>query len=58
MEKIGQLEKKLPLSRVVLFGSFANGNYTVSSDVDLLVVYKGKAKHEAFSIVKKTMDDS
>ena len=55
-ERMGELAKKLPLSLVVLFGSYASGNYTVGSDVDLLVVYRGKEKMDAFEIVKKTLD--
>lgn len=47
---------RLPIVRVVLFGSYAKGNYTVGSDVDLLVVYRGKRRDDAFSIVKKVFD--
>ena len=54
-EQIGILEKKLPLSLVVLFGSYAKGNYTVASDVDLLVVYEGEELKDAFATVKKTI---
>jgi predicted nucleotidyltransferase len=36
-----ELEKQLPLVYVALFGSYAKGNYTVGSDIDLLVVYRG-----------------
>jgi predicted nucleotidyltransferase len=45
-KKIEELVGKLPLSLVVLFGSYAQGNYTVASDVDLLVVYKGKERKD------------
>lgn len=55
-KRMGGLAKELPLSLVVLFGSYARGNYTVGSDVDLLVVYRGKEKGDAFETVKKTMD--
>lgn len=55
-EKLGGLAKKLPLSSVVLFGSYAQGNYTVASDVDLLIVYEGKERRDAFATVKKTLD--
>ncbi len=55
-EKIEELKRELPLSLVMLFGSYAHGNYTVASDVDLLVVYRGKTKQEAFAIVKKALD--
>jgi predicted nucleotidyltransferase len=40
---------------VVLFGSYDRGNYTVASDVDLLVVYGGEQKEEAYAIAKRTL---
>ena len=55
-EGISHLTIKLPLSLAVLFGSYREGNYTVASDVDLLVVYKGKERRDAYKMVKKTMD--
>ena len=53
LEKIGE---ELPLLLVVLFGSYAKGNYTVASDVDLLVVYRGEEKGDAYSIIKRAVD--
>jgi len=55
-KKIGELVKELPLSLVVLFGSYAHENNTVASDVDLLMVYRGKERKDAFAMVKKTLD--
>lgn len=55
-ERMGDLDQKLPLLRVVLFGSYARGNYTVSSDIDLLVVYKGEHREDAFAVTKRTLD--
>ena len=54
-EELKKLEEKLPLALVVLFGSYAKGNYTVASDVDLLVVYEGEAREDTFATVKKTV---
>ena len=54
-KKLGDLNKKLPLLSVVLFGSYAKGNYTVASDADLLVVYRGKERKDAYATVKKTL---
>lgn len=34
--------KSLGLCKVILFGSYARGNYTVASDIDILIVYDGK----------------
>ena len=50
------LAKLLPLKLVVLFGSYAKGNYTVASDVDLLVVYVGEERGDAFVATKKTIE--
>ena len=47
---LGNLGRELPLLLVVLFGSYARGNYTVASDVDLLVVYAGKEKKRSVSL--------
>jgi len=41
-ERLPELQQKLPLVLVILFGSYAKGNYTAGSDVDLLVVYQRK----------------
>jgi predicted nucleotidyltransferase len=51
-----ELEKQLPLVYVALFGSYAKGNYTVGSDIDLLVVYRGEARPDAYACVKKILD--
>ncbi|MGA8856055.1 MAG: nucleotidyltransferase domain-containing protein [Candidatus Bathyarchaeia archaeon] len=48
---LANLEKKLPLSIVILFGSFARDRYTAGSDIDLLVVYKGQERVDAFKVV-------
>jgi len=50
------LGRELPLVLVVLFGSYAKGNYTVGSDIDLLVIYEKKGRKEAYSIVKRAFD--
>jgi len=39
-----------------LFGSYAKGNYTVASDIDILVVYKGKERRDAYATVKRILD--
>ena len=49
------LRDALPVRRVVLFGSHATGRATVASDVDLLVVYEGLPREDAFATVKKTI---
>ncbi|MBP8639267.1 MAG: nucleotidyltransferase domain-containing protein [Dictyoglomi bacterium] len=56
LQKFKILEKKLPIIRVVLFGSYAKGNYTVGSDVDILVIYDGEKRNDDYAIVKKTLN--
>jgi hypothetical protein len=41
---------------VALFGSDARGNYTAASDIDLLVVYSGERRENAFAMIKKVID--
>jgi len=41
------LDAELPLLLAVLFGSYARGDYTVASDVDLLLVYQGERDERA-----------
>jgi hypothetical protein len=51
-----ELNAKLPLVRAVLFGSYAKGNYTVGSDVDLLIIYRGDPEPNAYAIVKRILN--
>lgn len=55
-EGIERLETALPLWRVVLFGSHARGTATVASDVDLLVIYRGPPRPEAYALTKRTLN--
>ena len=50
-----QLLQRLPVRWVVLFGSYARGNYTAFSDIDVLVIYSGEVREDAFALVKKGM---
>jgi len=54
-ERLPLLAQSLPLQRVVLFGSYAKGNFTVASDIDLLVVYRGERNEQAYSLCKKIL---
>jgi len=54
-ERLPELQQKLPLVLVILFGSYAKGNYTAGSDVDLLVVYRGNPRPDAYELVWKTL---
>ncbi|MGQ9630096.1 MAG: nucleotidyltransferase domain-containing protein [bacterium] len=52
---ISALKEALPLKWAILFGSYARGSHTVASDIDLLVIYNGEAREDAFALVKKTL---
>lgn len=55
-EKLEHLALEFPLSSVILFGSYAKGNFTAGSDIDILVVYEGKKREDAFATVKQKID--
>ncbi|RMF33354.1 MAG: nucleotidyltransferase domain-containing protein [Chloroflexi bacterium] len=54
-QRLARLREKLPLKQVVLFGSYAKGRHTVASDIDLLVVYEGEPREDAYALVKRTL---
>lgn len=54
-QNLGNLKRELPLLLVILFGSYAKGNYTVASDIDLLVIYDGEERDNAYATVKKAL---
>jgi predicted nucleotidyltransferase len=54
-QRLAALAADLPLSRAVLFGSWATGRATAASDVDLLVVYSGLIRNDAYHLVWKTV---
>lgn len=54
-QRLATLHRQLPLRKAVLFGSYARGDYTAFSDVDLLVVYAGRVREDAFALTVKTL---
>ncbi len=54
-ERVLVLRKTLPVTRAVLFGSWAKGRQTAASDVDVLVVYSGEPNPDAYKIVWETL---
>jgi predicted nucleotidyltransferase len=52
---IPKLQEQLSLKLVALFGSYAKGNYTVASDIDLLIVYNGRERQDAYALCKRTL---
>ena len=55
-EIVPALREVLPLVRVVLFGSYARSRQTVASDIDLLVVYAGAVRADAYALVRRALD--
>jgi predicted nucleotidyltransferase len=54
-EGVTALREVLPLVRVVLFGSYARSRQTVASDIDLLVVYAGAVRADAYALVRHVL---
>jgi uncharacterized protein len=55
-ERLPALATVLPLKRAVLFGSWAKGRATAFSDIDLLVVYDGPPRDDAYKTVRRCLD--
>lgn len=51
-----EISRRIPLKLMVLFGSYASGRYTTASDVDLLIVYRGLRRDDAYSICWDILD--
>jgi len=55
VEKLRQahirLKAKLPVSKMILYGSYAKGCYTAGSDIDIIVVYEGAPRGDAYKLV-------
>ena len=54
-ERLPHLHARLTLRRVVLFGSYARGDHTAFSDLDVLVVHADPPRTDAFALVKRTL---
>ncbi|MDU5083274.1 nucleotidyltransferase family protein [Tissierella carlieri] len=44
MEKIAPIFEKYPINKAILFGSYAKGDATINSDVDLYIDTNGKLR--------------
>ena len=55
IEKLRQayvkLKEKLPVARIILYGSYARDRYTAGSDIDIVVVYEGPPREDAYKLV-------
>lgn len=54
-DRLPALTAVLPLRRVMLFGSTARERHTIASDIDLLVVYAGEPRADAYALVRETL---
>jgi len=45
------LEMKLPISNIILYGSYSRNLHTPASDIDIVVIYKGDERADAYNIV-------
>ena len=54
-ERLYAVSPSLPIKRAVLFGSWATGRATAFSDIDLLVVYVGPPRKDAYELVRKAI---
>lgn len=50
-ERIKALHVSLPMKKVMLFGSWSTGRATAFSDIDLLVIYEGRARDDAYKMI-------
>lgn len=49
------LSEHLPLKFVALFGSYASAKHTTASDIDVLIVYEGERREDAYVLCKKML---
>lgn len=55
-ERIGGLQGSLPLKKAMLFGSWSTGRKTAFSDIDLLVIYEGQLRNDAYQTVWRCLN--
>ena len=50
-EAYAGLRRRLPVTKMILYGSYAQGRHTAGSDIDVIVVYSGKQTHDAYRLI-------
>jgi len=53
--RLAALSASLPVQQAVLFGSYANGRQAPGSDIDVLIIYSGSPRDDAYRLVKTTL---
>jgi len=56
-ERLGEIRQRFGVSRISLFGSVVRGEARHDSDIDVLVVFEGKATFDAFMDLKFYLED-
>jgi predicted nucleotidyltransferase len=56
-ERLGEIQQRFGVSRISLFGSVVRGEARHDSDIDVLVVFEGKATFDAFMDLKFYLED-
>ena len=54
--RIDALQKVLPASEVILFGSCAQDRHTVASDIDVLIIYNDPPDPSAYASARKALE--
>ncbi len=54
--KLPEIEALTPVKVFALFGSYARGNYTVASDIDVLLVYAGPTIKDAYLKIRPILN--
>lgn len=55
-EGVAALSTKLPVRQAWLVGSWARGRQTAASDVDVLVIYQGPPRRDAYALCRALID--
>jgi predicted nucleotidyltransferase len=55
-ERMAALKACLPVQRVVLCGSYATGRQAPGSDIDLVVIYAGPSRGDAYQLVRRSVN--
>src|SRR4051812_36057912 len=53
--QVRELAAYLPVRRAILFGSWAAGRATAYSDIDILIVYEGPSRDNAFRLAAQSL---
>ena len=55
-DRITEVGRVLPLQQATLFGSWTTNRATAFSDIDILFIYSGPARDDAYYVLRRTLD--